>query len=492
MRKTVINIFSNTFARFIPLAAALVLTPYIIKQIGVESYGAWAIIVSFVNISLIFDLGFGLTVEKEVASLDNNHSYGKPSDFLYTFFPYQLLMSMAITSGSILILYFSFQWIKIPKNIYSFFSGSTVLIITLTFLKYWITTCECIIRGLEKHYILVVRNLIYTLGYAVFIIIILPKQNNLFGLLLCDFLASAILLTFFAKYIAKKIGIDFRLLKKIKLPNGLFSFSRNAFTLQICSLFLFNVGKIILGGVASTVEVAYFEIANKIFNVFRIMYDQIARVFLPKAAKSVGQSKILFYMEEGTLLLLSLWGAICLPLIIILHDFIYLWLGNELLSSVPAGIILLISTGFIALSRMALNVFMGIGKLTYYVKTRVIFTALFVITSLILTPLLKSLGLAYSLLLYSIFSEIIITVHSFKILGLNFWAFAKKRLLKLFVAQFISGIVSYQIYVNAEKNYLNILGFFLLYNVIYSLLYYLFIFPTTNKVFIQNKIKIFN
>ncbi|MCK5617545.1 oligosaccharide flippase family protein [Candidatus Pacearchaeota archaeon] len=493
MRKTAINISSNVLTRFIPLLAALVLTPFIIKQVGIENYGVWAIVGSFVSISLMFDLGLGFTVEKEIAKLSNNKEEAEEdaANFLFTFFPYQLVISVVLTAVVAIVLFLGLQWVKVSDQATFVVNKSMGLILVLAFLKYWIGTCESIIRGLEKHYILVFRNVVYIVFYAVFILSILPKYKNVFGLVLCDLLATCVLLVVFIKYLFRTIKFDKKLIRKVKLPKKIFSFSRDAFTLQICALFIFNFGKIMLGGMVSALEVAYYEIGNKIFQILRNVFDQIARVFLPKAAKTKDDKKIKYYIEEGTFLLLSLWGAVSIPLLICLKDFIVLWLGKDLIKSVPVAIVLIISIGFIVLSRMSLNIFMGIGKLVRYIKIRIISTILFVVFTLFFIPKFKALGLAYSMLIYAVFSEAVVTSYSFRVFGLNFWYFIKTRVIKLVLLQVLLGLALYNLYKYMNKSYIAIIGLFVIYNVLYLLAYYKLILMSRDKLFIKKEFKKF-
>lgn len=492
MKKTMINIISNTFARFVPMAAAIILTPFILKQIGVENYGVWAIVISFVNISLMFDLGLGFATEKELAKLSSSkNDEDNPANFLFSLFPYQLLIAIFLTVLVAIALIWGLQWMKISIAVMIDVRKSMILVLILVFLKYWIGSCASIVRGLEKHYILFFRNCIYVLIYACLVLLILPKYKSVFGLILCDLLATTILLIVFIRYILQTIKFNLRSVHRISLPKKIFSFSRDAFTLQMCALFLFNFGKIILGGMVSAVEVGYYEIASKIFQILQNTFDQIARVFLPKAAKAKTREKIVFYLEEGTFYLLLLWGSVSIPLFICLNDFILLWLGDGFIKSIPIAIVLIISLGFIALSRMSLNIFMGIGQLAYYVKLRIGFTLFFIGLSFLLIPRFDALGLAYSMLIHSIFSELVITAYSFKFFGLSFWHFIKTRVLKVFLMQVLLGLIVHKIYLYFDKSYLTICGVFAIYNLIYGLAYYNLILVSSDKLFVNKKLKDF-
>lgn len=493
MKTTLVNIISNTIVRFIPMLAAFFLVPFVLRYTGKEIFGAWAIIGSFVGMSIMFDLGFGLTLEKEVAKLKIRNFPTDVTNFLYSTLRIQLVLSVIVLIIVFLFVNVVINFTKMSASLKNSIYQLQFFILISTFMKYWIGSFQSIIRGLERHYILLFRNIIYTVLSVFLLIIVLPQQPNLFGLLISDMLATFILLISFIIYLFHELKVSSLSFKRITISKSIFNYSINAFVLQMCAIALFSSGRLVLGIMVSVAEVAYYEIGAKIFDIIRNIFDQIARVFLPKASKFNEQkkeSKILFLLENGTLYLFVLWGALAIPLLIVFKGFIILWLGKDFVVSCPLAYALIIATGFITLSRMSLNVFMGIGILERYSQIRGLSVLFFIALAIPLIKKFHAFGLALALLIYFILFESVIIIYSFRKFKINFFKFFKTKLCKVIALQLVLGISFKFISHNFMLSYLGIGIFFLIFNLFYMLGYYSLIFNRSDKEFFKSNFKL--
>ncbi len=483
--------FSNTVVRFIPLLAAFFVIPFVINTIGKEAYGAWAILGSFIGIAVVFDLGFGITLEKEVARYHAKNESHAVNNFLFSTIPIQLVISLIV----VVLIYFALSVIvtftKMNAETKNIVNGVRHYILLFAFIRYFAGNCMGIVRGLEKHYVLLFINFIYVILYVCLLLYILPKYPDLYGLILSNTIAACFLLLSLVSYLVFELQIDFRLLRIIKFEKSIFAYSMNAFILQLCAMVLCSSGKIILGIVGSLSQVAYYEISMKIFEIIRHVSDSISRVLLPKASalKEKQQDAVLeSLIEKGSLHLFAVWGVICVPLIIVLKDFIVLWLGNEFVSVLPIAWILIIASGLIALSRVSLNVFLGIGVIKRYSQIRIFFTLIYIVLAVLLTKYYGAIGLALSLLIYALFSEMFIMQYSFRKFNLSFVKFLSTGFMKLIVMQLFWGGIYAFLYSKMATSYLSILLIVALFNVSYFLGYYLVVLSMEDKKWMNNKI----
>ncbi|MCD6459062.1 oligosaccharide flippase family protein, partial [bacterium] len=417
MRKIIINIFSNSIIRFIPLFTSFFLIPFIIGYIGKEAYGAWAILGAFLGIASVFKFGLGFVLEKEVARYRAKNDLKKLTNFLFSTIPLQIIIVALIG----ILFYFAFQGIlkitNLSPDIQSKLVNLQYVLLIYVIVKFFLDNFISIIMGMEKHYILLIFNFIYVFSYVLSLILMLPRYPDIDGLILSNLFAIIIFFALLFFCILFQLKINISNLTFIKIDKSIFSFSFHSFILQLCALILFNAGKILLGTVVSASEVAYYEIASKIFSVLQNTFDAIARVFLPKASALHEKKNFTIIKQlitQGTLLMLALWGALVVPLCIVLKDFIILWLGPEFLKSLIPAYILCITSGFIVLSRLIMNIFFGIGIIQKYCRIRIIFTIFYIIAAVILTNLYGMIGLACALLLYAMSSEIIIFLYAFR------------------------------------------------------------------------------
>src|SRR5438552_1502243 len=66
-RRVVWNTLSNYAGKLATLATGLVLTPFILHQVGPASYGLWVLVGSVVGYGALLDLGIGNAIIKYVA-----------------------------------------------------------------------------------------------------------------------------------------------------------------------------------------------------------------------------------------------------------------------------------------------------------------------------------------------------------------------------------------------------------------------------------------
>ena len=466
--------------------------PFVVNKIGKEAFGAWAILGSFIGIAVVFDFGFGLTLEKEVARYKAKNEPHVVNNFLFSTIPIQILLSVVV----VLLIYFALSIIMTYTKMsdearYSIYQLQNFILL-FALIRYFAGNCMGIVRGLEKHYILLIVNFIHVVLYVSVLIYLLPKYPNLHGLVICNVIASLFLLITLGLFLIVELKVNFHLLKFIRIDKSIFVYSINVFILQLCAMVLFSSGKIILGIVVSAAEVSYYEIGRKIFGIITNIYNSIARVLLPKASASQEKQRIEYLenlLEKGTLHLFAFWGALCIPIMIVVDDFITLWLGVDFASVVPIARLLIVSTGFIALSRVSLNILLGIGVIKRYSQIRVFFTIFYMVLAIFLTKHFGVIGLASSLLVYSVTSELIVLYYSFKKFKLNLKKFIATDFIKLIILQLLVAVTSNTfLFSRLSTSYISICIVFALFNLIYFIGYYLFILSVEDRKWLNNKI----
>src|SRR5690349_12508189 len=73
-RSLVGNTAAGMGARGLSIGVALVLSPYIVHEIGLRAYGFWALAVAVAQYSALLDLGIGQALNRFVADLDARQS----------------------------------------------------------------------------------------------------------------------------------------------------------------------------------------------------------------------------------------------------------------------------------------------------------------------------------------------------------------------------------------------------------------------------------
>ncbi|RJP56867.1 MAG: hypothetical protein C4541_11315 [Candidatus Auribacter fodinae] len=486
MLKTLINILSNTIVRFIPLAASFFLIPVIINYVGIEVYGAWAVLGAFVGMAPVMNMGFGFVLEKEVARLKSRENDPMlVTNFLFSTLPIQFIIAAVIMALFLLVIHGILDITNMSPVLRQSFYNLQYLLLLFLFFKYFSNNFMSIVMGMERHYILMAINFFYMVAYVISVLTILPSHPNLLGLVICNSIAMLTMFVSLLFYILFHLTIDLKKLRFHRLERSIFGYSAHAFTLQLCALLLFNAGKVILGALVSVVEVSYYDVAYKIFDIIRFTFDSMSRVFLPKASglKEMNKMHILSYLiHRGTLHLVAFWGALSIPIYIFIDDFIAIWMGPDFSKSVAILYVLLATSGFIVLSRISLNVFLGLGKLKWYTFIRTTSTVLYIIIAFFLTKRFGAVGLASSLLIYSVISELLVMIYSFKEFEISMTQFIFKDLTRLGALFIICGsVANYLIYPFLPPSYLSCILIFLIFNTLFGTLYFFIMITSKEK-----------
>jgi len=108
--KIVRNTFFNIAGRFWGIAVAIFLTPYIIRHIGVERYGIWALVGVITGYFGLLDFGIGSSFVKYIAEFSARKKYGEINSLINTGFIFYSVLGLvliglaAVSMGFLLFL----------------------------------------------------------------------------------------------------------------------------------------------------------------------------------------------------------------------------------------------------------------------------------------------------------------------------------------------------------------------------------------------------
>ena len=99
----VLNALSNWVALGLNGAAAFLLTPYIIRCLGVNGYGIWRLIASVVGYYAILDLGVSSAVTRYVARYAGQRDYKALNETVSTALTMFCVIGLVVIGGSLLL-----------------------------------------------------------------------------------------------------------------------------------------------------------------------------------------------------------------------------------------------------------------------------------------------------------------------------------------------------------------------------------------------------
>lgn len=117
--KIIRNTIFNIVGRFWGILVALILTPYIIRHIGIERFGIWAIIGVITGYFGLLDFGIGTSFVKYISEYYAKKDYEKINQVVNTGFVFYSIFALFIITFAFFIINPLLTLFKIPAHLYN-------------------------------------------------------------------------------------------------------------------------------------------------------------------------------------------------------------------------------------------------------------------------------------------------------------------------------------------------------------------------------------
>ena len=269
--KIIRNTIFNIIGRFWGILVALVLTPYIIRHIGIERFGIWAIVGVLTGYFGLLDFGIGTSFIKYIAEFYTKKDFKKINQVVNTGFIFYSIFAILIIPLGFFIINPLLTLFKIPQELYNEALFVFLLGIILFGVSNAVSAFTAIQAGLQRMDITNKVAIVISIPMVIGVVFFLEKGYGLRGLMV----NNAIILVISS---VVNIAIAFKILPELRF--NLFSFSKEMFKklfkfgykLQIstiASLFHFQLDKILLAYFLSIGFVTYYAVAAQLASRIR-------------------------------------------------------------------------------------------------------------------------------------------------------------------------------------------------------------------------------
>lgn len=412
------NFIYNSILTLSQYMIGLITFPYISRVLGVSNIGIVSFTESCVNYFILFStMGIGIMGAREIAKYRND------KDKLSSVFSSLLSLSIILTLVVLIIYYIAL--LCIPElNQYKelFYIGSAKLVFS-AFLIEWFY------RGIEDFKYITTINIAIKLVYCLLLFIFVQNKEDYvvyFLLTVGMVVINAIINTVYSKNYTKLCFRDVRIKPYIKQSIYLGSY------MVLTSMYTtFNI--MYLGFVSNTSQVGYYWAALKIYGIVLGFFTAFTTVMLPRmsALLSIGNEES---FKELISISFKLLFIICFPLIIcttiLAPQIITILSGSGYEGAIiPMQIImpLILFVGFSQI--LAIQVLMPLQKDKLILIGSIIGATVGIISNLILSSKMESIGSAIVLLI----SEITVTTY-------YAWIVFKKKIIEFPFKPFIQNL----------------------------------------------------
>lgn len=369
------GIYLSYVSLFVTNITNLILTPFIIRNLGQSEYGLYMLIGAFVGYIAVLDFGLGNTTIRFVAKYRaENDKKGEENFIFSTFIIYSIISLIILIVGAILFINLdnifgnslTLKEIEIAKVMF------IILVISLS-LTLPMNLFTGIITAYEEFVMPRVLTIARTVLRAIILLILLSLGYKAIAIVIVDSIFNLVIMLISMAYVFLKLNVRIRLHSlNISILKEIFSYSSLIFISVVVDQIYWRIGHLVLGVVASTNEVAVFAIGMVFGQYFITFSTAISGVFLPKITKMVvekasGEELTDLLIKTGRIQFLIL-GFVLGGFILFGKDFILLWAGPgydiswiiALIMMIPLSIVLTQTIGISILQAKNMHGFRAI------------------------------------------------------------------------------------------------------------------------------------
>ncbi len=329
LRNTLASASSGILAQILALATF----PFLLKQVGSDDYGIFALASAAVGYFSIINLAARASVVKYTAEYSE-----RDKESLNIFFTNALILNslLGIIISSFLVMlavwcdsFFSLSEANIPRarQIILLNAGATLFFQPLS-------VFGSLLYGFQKHGLVAILDIIWTFTRNSVILVIYLCNGTILWLvwheIIMQFLKYLILLFIvMKKYTFLSINIKYLNFLTI---NKIFTYGGLSLLYTLALLMVYQGSMILTGIFISVGSITYLQIAYKVFNIINSLALYLSSAVLPSssAAIAAGDNQ---YIDNLISFGLKIILSIGLPIIVILFIFIpeilSIWIGKE-------------------------------------------------------------------------------------------------------------------------------------------------------------------
>ncbi|MBP1662956.1 MAG: putative rane protein [Bacteroidetes bacterium] len=424
-------------AIFVNIAAGLLYTPWMIKQIGQNDYGLYVLMTSVLTYFVV-DYGLSQAVTRFLAKYRSEGDEVYISNFLGVTAKLYLALDVLVIVA-LIIFYFFIDKVFLEltpeeiikfKQIYgisAFFSIMSFPLLYISGVYYAFELFSQIkLFDLATKLVSVFFTIIaLLLGYGLSVLVLVYAATP-FVINICKIV-----------YLRDKgyLNINWRFWDSTVLK-GILNTSIWLLIILIGELFLKNISPVILGTFSGTNEIAVFSIANTLDSYLLVFAVALNGLFLPKITDLLNQNNSVELIRDlmikvGRFQVLVI-GFLTLMFVLVGMDFIQLWVGVQFTKSYYVLLLLIIPTLLFSILQLGTTYILVLNKLKYQAYIYVFAAISNILLAILLTPKYGAIGSGISILVSKMVFYILgFTLVFHKKLGINMLTFYKMTFRKL-------------------------------------------------------------
>jgi len=467
-------------AIFINIAAGLVYTPWMIKQIGRSQYALYALALSALQF-FTMDFGLGAAVSRFLSRYKATGEEASARDFLGMTFKMYLIIDAAIFIATLFIFVFAGKIYGglTPEEV-SQFKVVFFIAAVHSILTFPLIPLRGILMANERFIFLNFAGMLRKVLAIASIVTVLLLGYGLYALVAVNAVSGLIITGLKLRYAAKNklISINFRAKNKTIL-RSVFGYSAWVTITALAGKFVFSITPTVLGAFADSVQISLFAVATGVAAYAGSFTGALGGLFLPKVTrlsiKKASQSVEDLMIKVGRIQL-AITGLIIIGFITMGREFIILWLGEGFKEAYYIALMLIVPGIIIFTQQIGETMMHASNKIRYTAFCRIITAVISLGLSLVLTRFYGAIGAGIAIFTGTMAGTVLgknLVYH--RVLKINIIRFLRECHLRMvfpLISVFIAGILI-QRFFPVEK-----LSMFFAKAFIFGIIYFILIWFT--------------
>ncbi len=442
-KKLVSNTIYNFIGKAFGIVINIVITPYIIKKIGIEAFGVWAIIFVFGGYLGLFDFGTKWAYIKYIAEYNkkgDNLSLNKIINtglFFYFIVFISLFFILYLVKNEIPALF------KITDELRKDFNFIFIIALISFVLNNIFSVFIYVPIGLQRmdlsNKINIISGFLNLLGTFIFLSIGLKLKGLVINNLIIN-VVQVIIFLIVSYGLIEHLKLRFSYVNKTELKK-IFGFGVKNQLASMHEVASFQTDKFFIGNYLSMTFVSFYEVGTKLLTQIRYLISLILSAIVPAVSELKAENDMIRILKLYTIINKYI-VTIIIPLFLLMNlyakDIINIWVGSQFQSTVNVFYILSFGYFFNCLCGTSYVMSIGLGRPDINMKFGIIGTVLNLILSFTLIRLFGFSGLLIGTSFTLTITGIYLISMFHKLIEVNWYRFWRGIIIKPIFAALVS------------------------------------------------------
>ncbi len=294
-KQTGINLITNLLAFVINAGINFFLTPYLIKQLGTESYGFIGLANDFVGYANIFSMALNTMSGRFIAVAYHRGEKEKANSYINSVFMANVILGAVVAFAGIFIVWKLEYLINIPSYLMTDVKITFGLVFANYLLSIIISVFNCAPFIKNKMNMVYIRNMVSYILKLILTIGLLSLFDIKIYIISLVTIICTVYLTIANGFIFKKLLPEFTISPKsfsIKMVKEILSSGIWMSLLSLSNLLLSGLNSLLTNKFISTIAMGYLNVSKTIPNYISQLGQQLGTVFAPQFTQLYSQGKI--------------------------------------------------------------------------------------------------------------------------------------------------------------------------------------------------------